>query len=373
LQQIDTCGPVVGNARLMYENAPGTQLAGDDNARYGWNKRPYSWEFSLSAQRELGRGVSIYGGYFRRLFGNFLVTDDLNHTAADYQEYSVSPALIPAPGASAGGETLPADILTGRFHNVRDTRAAANYVGLSDDLFPGSRVTDHWNGFDISLNARLPGGVIFQGGTSTGRQTLDSCDIVLPENAGKFGDRSPIVESLTVTALLGDSRGPFGTRLSADSCSIEQSWLTQAKFLGSYTIPKIDVQLGASYQNIPGIELGAGYQAPNADIARPVDQGGLGRLPTGAVSLAATTNVSLVKPETDYYERINQLDLRVGKILRAGRYRANVSLDVYNVFNKSTVTNVLFNYSASQATNTWLAPQAVIAPRLLKVTATFDF
>ena len=52
--------------------------AGDDEARYGWGKRPYSWEFSLSAQRELGKGVSVNGGYFRRWFGNFLVTDNLS-------------------------------------------------------------------------------------------------------------------------------------------------------------------------------------------------------------------------------------------------------------------------------------------------------
>ena len=57
---------------------------------------------------------------------------------------------------------------------------------------------DHWNGFDLSLNARLGHGVILQGGTSTGRQVTDTCDIVSPSSAGKFGDRSPLVELLTV-------------------------------------------------------------------------------------------------------------------------------------------------------------------------------
>jgi hypothetical protein len=357
----------------MYQSAPTDQPSGNDNARYGWNTRPYSWEFSLSAQRELSRGISIYGGYFRRIFDNFLVTDDLNHTAADYQPYSVTASAIPPPGTSAGGATLPSDVLTGTYYNVRDTRVASNYVGLTKDLFPGSRVIDHWNGFDVSINARLPGGVIFQGGTSTGRQTLDNCDIVRPENAGKFGDRSPLVESLFLPVVVGDPRGPTGTALSVDTCHIEQAWLTQLKFLGSYTIRKIDVQVGAAYQNIPGIELGAAYQALNSDLARPVAQGGLGRLPTGQTSLTATTFVSLIKPETEYYERINQLDLRIGKIFRYGRYRANVSLDLYNIFNKSTITSASFNYSASQATNTWLAPQTVISPRLLKVSTTFDF
>ena len=35
---------------------------------------------------------------------------------------------------------------------------------------------------------------------------------------------------------------------------MEQHWLPQVKFLGSYTVPKVDVQIGAAYQSIPGIE-----------------------------------------------------------------------------------------------------------------------
>ncbi len=71
------------------------------------------------------------------------------------------------------------------------------------------------------------------------------------------------------------------------------------KFLGSYTVPKIDVQIGATYQNIPGIEWGANYTAINSDIARPVAQGGLGRLPFGAVSATATTTLSIADPPAD--------------------------------------------------------------------------
>jgi hypothetical protein len=191
----------------------------------------------------------------------------------------------------------------------------------------------------------------------------DTCDIANPANAGKFGDRSPLVELLTV----------LGTASSLNSCHVEQAWLTQLKFIGSYTVPKIDVQIGGSYQNIPGLELLATYAEPNSDIARPVSAGGLGHLPSTAVSAAATTNLALVPPQTDYYERVNQLDLRIGKILKYSRTRANLSLDLYNLFNKSTVTGAGFGYTATTATNTWLAPSSVIAPRLAKVSVTFDF
>src|SRR4029077_3670154 len=216
LNQVDTCGTATA---LLYANSPTIQSAGDDAARFGWNVRPYSWEFSVAAQHELTKGVSISGGYFRRWFGNFLVTDDVTKSASDYEAFSVTQSAIPGSPASAGGTSLPGNIYTDRFYVPKPGTVvgATNYVGLSDMLFPGSNVIDHWNGFDVSLNARLGHGVIVQGGTSTGRQVTDICDVVDPANAGKFGDRSPIPEMLT-SAALADLLRPLGTISSLDSC-----------------------------------------------------------------------------------------------------------------------------------------------------------
>jgi hypothetical protein len=151
------------------------------------------------------------------------------------------------------------------------------------------------------------------------------------------------------------------------SCHVEQALLTQAKFLGSYTIPKIDVQIGLTYQSIPGIEWAANYAVPNSDIARPVAQGGLGRLPFGASSATATTTLSILPPAENYGDRLNQLDVRFGKVLRMARTRAVVGLDLFNLFNVNTLTNASATYSS------WLAPSSVVPPRLMKVTVTFDF
>ena len=130
---------------------------------------------------------------------------------------------------------------------------------------------------------------------------------------------------------------------------MEQNWLPQIKFLGSYTIPKIDVQLGGSFQSIPGVEYAASYAAPNADLARPVAQGGLGRLPAGGV-LAGNTNLNIIQPGGTYGPRFNQIDMRLGKNIRFGGRRAMVSLDIFNILNSDTVSNASATYS------TWLAP-----------------
>ena len=217
-------------------------------------------------------------------------------------------------------------------------------------MFPGSNVYDRWFGYDLTLNARLSSGLTLQGGLATGHQTTDFCDVQDPAKAGN----NALVEMVALA----------GTSLAA--CHMEQNWLPQVKFLGSYTIPKVDVQLGFSFQSIPGVEYAATYAAPNSDVSRPVSQGGLGRLPAGAVA-TGTTNVALIQPGSTYGPRFNQVDARLGKVVRFGGRRAVASLDLFNVLNSDTVSN------ASAVYSTWLAPSAVVAPRLMKVSLTFDF
>ena len=348
--QLDTCAAATGANANFYSNTLLPNLAVQDDARYGWGKRPYSWEFSVSAQREIGRGVSVNGGIFRRWFGNFLVTDDTSHTADQYTQFGIPASAIPPPPASAGGASLPTTGLnTTGFFLVNDARAATPQQGLSDTMFPGSNVYDHWFGFDLGINARLPHGVIVQGGLSTGHQTTDYCDVEDPAKAGN----KALVEMLLL---------PGAVNSSINACHMEQKWLPQVKFLGSYTVPKIDVQLGASFQSIPGVEIAANLPASNSGVIQPA----LGRLPINGAPTGSTT-LAILQPGSNYYTRFNQLDVRLGKIIRLAHTRSNLSLDIYNITNADVISGLTATYTS------WLAPTTVVAPRLLKVSWTFDF
>jgi hypothetical protein len=353
--QIDQCNAATGVNGNFYQNTLFPNLAVQDDARYGWGKRPYSRELAVAAQHELGQGIAVNGGVFWRWFGNFIVTDNTSATAADFTEFSVTPGVIPAAPASSGGQSLPSDANVGKFYNLNPGVLTTNLQGLSDTMFPGSHVYDHWFGFDIGMSARLAHGIIFQGGLSTGHQTTDYCDVQDPAKAGN----NALVEMLI---------GPAPTNIASSlaTCHMDQNWLPQVKFLGSYTVPKIDVQLGASFQSIPGVEYSATYAAPNTDLSRPTSQGGLGRLPSGGVA-TGTTSVALVQPGSLYGPRFNQIDLRLGKVLRFNRTRSVLSLDLFNLLNSDTIAN------ASSTYTTWLAPTAVVAPRLAKVSLTLDF
>ena len=78
--------------------------------------------------------------------------------------------------------------------------------------------------------------------------------------------------------------------------------------------------------------------------------------------------INLLDPGQMYRDRINQVDLRVGKIFRFGRTKANVGVDLYNALNSSVVQNSNATYGPS-----WLTPTLVMPARFAKVSAQIDF
>jgi hypothetical protein len=83
---------------------------------------------------------------------------------------------------------------------------------------------------------------------------------------------------------------------------------------------------------------------------------------------AKTATVNLFAPNTLFGPRINQLDVRLSKIAKLGRYRFQGNLDVYNVLNGSAPLQVNTTYGPS-----WLTPQDVLNARLVKFGFQFGF
>jgi hypothetical protein len=138
------------------------------------------------------------------------------------------------------------------------------------------------------------------------------------------------------------------------------------KGAASYAIPKIDVSVSATYQNIPGPEFAANYAAPNSAI-----QPSLGRPLSGG---AQNATVNLVAPGTEFGSWLNQVDLRVAKIIRFGSTRATLNFDLYNLLNANTILtyNNTFGVAPSGAV-TWLQPTQILQARFFKISAQFDW
>jgi len=168
----------------------------------------------------------------------------------------------------------------------------------------------------------------------------------------------------------------LGTWQRPDSCRVVEPWLTQVRGLAAYTVPKVDVAISASFQFKPGT-LGVGGNdtatngtsvAENYNVSNAVAQASLGRPLSNA---ATSTAVNLLLPGQLYGDRVNQVDMRFAKVLRFGRTRSLVGLDLYNLFNANP--GLTYNQSWGADGGTWLRPLTILYPRFVRFNVTVDF
>jgi hypothetical protein len=98
-----------------------------------------------------------------------------------------------------------------------------------------------------------------------------------------------------------------------------------------------------------------------------------GRLPAGA-SANGTTTVNLLA-NGDLYpdERLTQVDMRFAKIVRFGGKRADIGVDLYNLFNTNDTTTFDANFPLANNGATWLQPSNIVPPRFARFNITFSF
>jgi hypothetical protein len=294
----------------------------DPDVLEGWNKRPSNWQFEVGVQQEVLPRVSLTGSYWRSWMGNFFVVDNRAVAPTDFDPFSITaPVDSRLPDGGAYRITGLYDLNPAKFGIPADT------------LFTSSskygEQTEVWHGIDLTIDARAAG-MFVTGGTSTQRRSTNNCDVVV-----KIDNPSPLF------------------------CDVTGTFQTAVKFLASYTIPRVDVQVSANVQNLPGPEITANYVAAVVEV-----QPSLGRPLSGG---ARNLTVPLVEPRSMYGDRMMRIDLRLGKILRAGRVRATPSVDIYNLTNASTVLAV------SNAYATWQRPQSIMPGRFAKIGVQIDF
>jgi hypothetical protein len=316
-------------------------LSYDPTILQGWGVRPSDWGTYLTLQQQILPRVALTAGYTRRWLQNFTVIDNRSVSASDYTPFSVTAPLDPRlPGG--GGYSIPGlyDIAPAKFGQTNNlVTYAPNYGNISSI----------YNGLELNVTARLLNSLSLQAGSSTGETVTDSCAVraVLPEQTQAFATASN-VPAYSPT-------NPY--------CHFAPGITTRWTALGSYTIPKVEVQLAAALQSSPGIPLQANMTVSNALASQS-----LGRnLGAGAGS---NVTVNLLAPNAMISPRVNELDIRIGKIIRFGRHPLNVALDVYNLTNADTVLTYNFNYIPN---GQWLVPTSVLTARTAKVTVNYEF
>jgi hypothetical protein len=305
------------NVNFGTANVP---IAYDPKASTGWGTRGNNWEVSAGVAHQLTSGISVDIAYTRHWFNNFRVTDNLLVTPADYDSYCVTaPTDSRLPGG--GGNQVCG------LYDINPTRFGLNQSLITTASSFGEQFT-RYNGVDVNFNARLPGGVLFQGGSSTGRIETSACLVV----------DSP-------QALL--------------NCDVKPPFQTQLKLSGVHPLPWFGLQASAAYQTLPGVQITASWAAPASAVT------GLGRSLAGG---ARSATVPLVTPGTLFGDRLHQLDVRLARTFRVRQLRIQPQFDLYNMLNANTI--LTFNNTFGSA---WQQPLSILGARMAKVGIQLNF
>jgi hypothetical protein len=333
----------------QFGTATRTTAAIDPNLLNGWGIRPNDWQIGASIQQQVLPRVSVEFGYFHRWLNNFTATDNTLVSASDFNSFALNAPVDPRL-PSGGGYAVNG------LYNITSAafaRGASNNVADATVLSNGGVEYSRYNGILINISARASKGLTFQGGINSGKTVQDICAITaaLPE--------------LTINAL-GNGVAPL-VGPTNPYCHTDPGMTTKLSGVGSYVIPKIDVLVAGTIRSDQGVPLRATWNAPIATVSAA-----LGR---PAAAAGTTIPIDLIAPGQVWGDRVNELDFRFGKILKFGRIRTNVGLDVYNIINSAAVLSYNQTYIPATATaaSTWLVPSAVLSPRFVKVSAQIDF
>jgi hypothetical protein len=281
--------------------------------------------------------------------------DNRSTSSADYTPFSIY-APVDSRLPNGGGQTISGlyNLVPGKVGQVDElAQTSANFGEL----------VENWQGVDVGVTARLRNGLTIQGGTSTGRKLADGCAVRanLPEyGRGPTGVTNSSVTA-NVTALGG---GDTALSVTNHQCRLQEPYRTDFRGLATYTVPKVDVQVSGTWISAPGDGLRANFVAGNAWIAQ-------GPQPLGRdLSGASTVTVNVLEPFTLWEDRNNTIDFRVAKILRFGRTRAQIGVDIYNLMNSDTVTDQNQTFVPG---GPWLTPTTIVPARFARISGQIDF
>ena len=90
-----------------------------------------------------------------------------------------------------------------------------------------------------------------------------------------------------------------------------------------------------------------------------------------------TVTVNLIEPGTLYGDRVNEFNLRFAKIVRFGRTRTDIGVDLNNLFNTHYATGFNTTYQFLTDNNPrpsgWSTPTSLVNPRFVRLNFTVNF
>ena len=314
----------------------------------------YNVEESVSVQHELFPRVSVTAGWFHRDYKHLFRRTNTLQTFADYTPFTL---FSPIDGSAI------------TYYNVSAAKRSA--VSTIDENASGDRRM-WFNGLEYNFNARLPHGITLFGGGTSERTIAQVCDEKANPNLLLYCDP-------TLTGI---------------------PWRTQFEIAGSVPI-RFGLQASFSFQSLPGYRFGTPAQyaltgtsgpsvttnsnPPNGAAtvwlisprprytACPCNSASAGCVVGALVDpgmTVASLSVPLKAPNTEYGDRINQLDVSITKTIKVGRASFQPKLDFFNLLNVSPVIDIR---GLNFGTTAYYQPSSVLVGRVYQLGAIVKF
>jgi hypothetical protein len=273
-------------------------------------KRQSNIETTVSVSHQLSSRVSVTAGYYHRTFQNLRQTDRLLISESDYTSFVIPTPPLTSPSLAGGiDQTLVGVITPGApltVYNLNPAKRSSFGVSQIDKNVDDQSI---YNGLDVSLQGRLPGG-----STVIGSWTMEkNVSVFCSSNDNPNGI---LVNDLYLGAQIATAGGPF-----CDQRQFDIPFTHEFKAAGNYPFP-MGFEVGAVFQSYAGSPRVITYQ-PAAAL-----------FPGGRTN---TETIMLNAPGSSFYPRYNQLDVNVKKNFRYGRKTFSGQIDAFNALNGNAV------------------------------------
>ena len=318
----------------------------------GWNVRPNDNEFLVGLQQQVTNRLMMDAQWTYHRFGNFFAQEYRATPPGAYDSYCLT-APVDSRLPNGGGNQI-----------CGFTDLKTSFLGLTPDnlVTAASKfgdVEDVFSGVDLNATARLVRGGVASGGFSTGRHRSDFCSVIGKAQIGSNTDTT--AGKVFLDNVVGNNISLSGLNAagypSSLYCSVTPPYLADWKALVTYPLP-YGLSASATWQNRAGPQKLANLTVSAAT------QTTLGRAPA-----LGTAQAPLIRPGTQYADRLNQIDVRIAKSLKIGpKGRVQATLSAFNLFNANSTLVWNAAYGPS-----WLTPSLILQGRLVKFGAQIDF
>jgi hypothetical protein len=289
---------------------------------------PYSDEFTAGIERELIKNMRVGVVYYHRTNRDQIGQRNTAATGSAYAPFTITvpngpggTLASPKPITATVYNLLPA--FNGLQANIVDNDPYLNTDYNGVEITAQKRFSQRWQmvtGFTVGKNT---GGINAAGGQSS---TADLND----PNIAAFAKGIVGSDSLYAFRLSGSYRAPY------------------------------EIQVAGTLVSNTGYPFMSTYSVTRAAAAA-----------AGVALTRSAQTIFLSDRGDERYPAVTLIDLRISRIFRFGSRRIEPTFDIFNLGNASTITTLTTAVPATGVT--YLAPSAIVSPRIMKVGFSINF